>query len=117
MNVSARVRGIFARMRSNVKKSIPKFLDRENQKEIWRLLKETRSHGLPNFVSDSIFQHMTTSQILPVLRNNARTLIAELSRYITIVLQMLVHEVFIDTFTWGDNYVTLEASRIFHILR
>jgi hypothetical protein len=83
LNISARVRQIFQRMKKNTTKGIPKFLDAASHKEIARLLKETRSHGLPNFVCDAVFSHMVKTQILPHLAQNGRALIQEISHYIS----------------------------------
>ncbi|CAD7971727.1 unnamed protein product [Amoebophrya sp. A25] len=92
MNISARVRGIFARMRNSVRKGIPKFLDAGSQKEIGKLLRECKAHGLPNFVSDSVFTHMSRHQIMPHLQQNAKHLIQEVSTYMTIVAGVLAAE-------------------------
>jgi len=92
MNISARVRSTFARMRNSVRRALPRFMGPECEREIVKLLKETKSHGLPNFVSDAVFEHTLKEKVLPLLSTHARHLIKEVSDYMITVIGVLVQE-------------------------
>merc|ERR1712217_731652 len=92
MNISARVRNLFSCMRNSCRRGMPKFRDEKSQVEINRLLKEVRLHGLPNFVSDAVLEHMARTQMIPVLDTHGKHLIREVSKYMSICVSVLIHQ-------------------------